>query len=44
MSIENIVAIVPTYNNPLTIKNVAFDIVSNGYKLIIIDDGIIMAI
>ena len=35
---ENIV-IVPTYNNPLSIKNVAFDVLDHGYELIIIDDG-----
>ena len=39
MSFNNIIAIVPTYNNPLTIKAVAFDIVNNGYQLIVIDDG-----
>lgn len=39
MNIDNIIAVVPTYNNPLTIKNVAFDIVNNGYKVIIVDDG-----
>jgi len=35
----NMITIIPTYNNPLTIKNVAFDVISHGYKLIIIDDG-----
>ncbi len=35
----NIITIIPTYNNPLTIKNVAFDVIKNDYKLIIIDDG-----
>ena len=35
---ENIV-IVPTYNNPLSIKNVALDVLDHGYELIIIDDG-----
>ena len=34
----NTITIIPTYNNPLTIKNVANDVISNGYKLIIIDD------
>lgn len=33
------VVIVPTYNNPKTIKNVAFDVLENGYELIIVDDG-----
>ncbi len=39
MNIKDAIIIVPTYNNPLTIKDVAFDIVNHGYKLIIIDDG-----
>jgi len=38
MSISSIV-IIPTYDNPKTIKQVAFDVIENGYKLIIIDDG-----
>jgi len=38
MNINSIV-IIPTYDNPLTIKQVAFDVLNNGYKLIIIDDG-----
>ncbi len=33
------VVVVPTYNNPKTIKKVAFDILENGYELIIVDDG-----
>ena len=36
---DDIVVVVPTYNNPLTISNVASDILSHGYRLIIIDDG-----
>jgi len=39
MNSKNVIAIVPTYNNPNTIKNVALDIVQNGYKLIVSDDG-----
>ena len=35
----NTITIIPTYNNPLTIKNVAFDVINHGYELIIIDDG-----
>lgn len=35
----NVTALVPTYNNPLTIKKVAFDILEHGYNLIIVDDG-----
>ena len=36
---NKIAVIVPTYNNPNTIKKVAFDVVENGYELIIVDDG-----
>jgi len=39
MKKDDIVVIVPTYNNPLTIENVAKDILSHGYSVIIIDDG-----
>jgi len=31
--------LIPTYNNPKTIKNVAFDVVEHGYEAIIVDDG-----
>lgn len=33
------IVIIPTYNNPLTIKNVADDVLGHGYELIIVDDG-----
>ena len=36
---DDIVVVVPTYNNPLTIAHVAHDVLSHGYKLIIVDDG-----
>jgi len=39
MKKDDIVVVVPTYNNPLTIANVANDVLSCGYKLIIVDDG-----
>jgi len=35
----NPVVIIPTYNNPKTIKDVAFDVINNNYDLIIVDDG-----
>ncbi len=35
----NPVVIIPTYNNPKTIKDVAFDVLKHNYELIIIDDG-----
>jgi len=38
MNINSIV-IIPTYDNPQTIRKVAFDVIDNGHKLIIIDDG-----
>ncbi|MDF1874730.1 glycosyltransferase family 2 protein [Sulfurimonas sp. SAG-AH-194-I05] len=36
---KNSIIIIPTYNNPKTIRSVALDVVTYGYKLIIIDDG-----
>lgn len=36
---NKIIVVVPTYNNPKTIANVAKDVLENGYKLIIVDDG-----
>lgn len=33
------VVIIPTYNNPLTIKNVVDDVLKHGYELIVVDDG-----
>ena len=39
MLLNKIIVVVPTYNNPKTIANVAKDILENGYKLIIVDDG-----
>ena len=40
MSIKNDVAVVvPTYNNPKTIKAVAMDILDHGFSPIIVDDG-----
>ncbi len=33
------VVIIPTYNNPKTIKQVALDVVEHGYETIIVDDG-----
>lgn len=39
LSQNNIIVIIPTYNNPKTIKNVTDDVLKNNYKLIVIDDG-----
>ncbi|MEA3498266.1 MAG: glycosyltransferase family 2 protein [Campylobacterota bacterium] len=39
MNHNKFIAIVPTYNNPTTIKDVAFDILNHNHQLIIIDDG-----
>jgi len=36
---NNIIVIIPTYNNPQTIKDVAFDVINHNYRVIIIDDG-----
>ncbi|MBP9566449.1 MAG: glycosyltransferase family 2 protein [Sulfurospirillum sp.] len=39
MKQTNVIVVVPTYNNPLTIQRVAEDVLTHGYKLIIVDDG-----
>ena len=39
MKRDDILVVVPTYNNPLTINAVANDVLSHGYRLIIVDDG-----
>lgn len=39
MKYRDIIVIVPTLNNDLTIQNVVDDILSFGYKVIVIDDG-----
>lgn len=40
MSFNNeIIIVVPTYNNPKTIENVSKDVLNHNYKLIIVDDG-----
>ena len=39
MSRNKTIVVVPTYNNPLTIREVAIDILDHGYELIIVDDG-----
>lgn len=39
MKKDDIVVVVPTYNNPLTIAHVANDVLSHGYALIVVDDG-----
>ena len=36
---HKVIIVVPTYNNPKTIKQVAFDVVHHGYQAIIVDDG-----
>jgi glycosyltransferase involved in cell wall biosynthesis len=44
MKKDDIVVVVPTYNNPLTINAVANDVLSHGYRLIIVDDGSEMSV
>lgn len=39
MNVKKIIAVVPTYNNPKTIKEVVSDIVSHNDKVIVVDDG-----
>ncbi|MFK5976769.1 MAG: glycosyltransferase family 2 protein [Sulfurovum sp.] len=44
MNTSKTIVIVPTYNNPKTIKEVAFDVLNHGYEVIVIDDGSEIAI
>lgn len=39
MKKDDIIVVIPIYNNPLTINMVAQDVLSHGYNLIIVDDG-----
>ncbi len=39
MKKDDIVVVIPTYNNPLTIEEVAHDVLTQGYALIVVDDG-----
>lgn len=39
MKQHDVIVVVPTYNNPLSIKNVITDILNHGYKVIVSDDG-----
>lgn len=36
---ENFIVVIPTYNNPDTILDVVSDVLNNGYKVIVVDDG-----
>ena len=39
MNQSEIIIIIPTYNNPTTIKDVVYDVLNHEYKVIVIDDG-----
>ncbi len=39
MSRQDTIVVVPTFNNPKTIKNVVDDILDNNYNVIVVDDG-----
>ncbi|MCD4759122.1 MAG: glycosyltransferase family 2 protein [Arcobacteraceae bacterium] len=39
MSKQDTIVVVPTFNNPKTIKNVVDDILDNNYNVIVVDDG-----
>jgi len=39
MKKDDIVVVIPTYNNPLTIEKVAQEVLTQGYTLIVVDDG-----
>ena len=34
-----VILIIPTYNNPLTIREVALDVLAQDYEVIVVDDG-----
>ncbi|CAA6818522.1 MAG: FIG143263: Glycosyl transferase [uncultured Sulfurovum sp.] len=36
---NKIIVIIPTYNNPKTIKAVVADVLAHGYEVIVVDDG-----
>ena len=44
MNQSKTIVIIPTHNNPLTIKSVALDILKYDYEVIIVDDGSDMAV
>ncbi|MCI0501769.1 MAG: glycosyltransferase family 2 protein [Epsilonproteobacteria bacterium] len=39
MNQTNVIVIIPTYNNPETIKDVVYDVLNHHYKVMVIDDG-----
>jgi len=39
MSQNKVIVIIPTYNNPNTIKGVVHDVLAHNYEVIVIDDG-----
>ena len=39
MSAQKICALVPTFNNPLTIARVARELLARGLEVVIVDDG-----
>jgi len=39
MNQSKIIIVIPTYNNPDTIKDVVYDVLNHDYKVIVIDDG-----
>jgi len=39
MKSVEVIVVIPTYNNPLTIKNVVSDVLAHNYNAIVVDDG-----
>ena len=39
MNQNKIIVIIPTYNNPKTIREVVFDVINYNYEVIVVDDG-----
>lgn len=39
MNHNKVIVVIPTYNNPNTIKDVVYDVLAHNYEVIVIDDG-----
>lgn len=39
MNQNKVIIVIPTYNNPLSIKDVVFDVLKYKYEVIVVDDG-----
>ena len=39
MNQNKVIIVIPTYNNPESIKDVVFDVLDHKYEVLVIDDG-----